>query len=94
MPFVQGAQASVEEEGDAERVAFLTDKCVVLATLFERIVQDEAMIRVLNQEFFWKNLDSSLLLLQAFKNKFEDLNLLSAYEMLVTTVPQLNEEGI
>ena len=84
----------MEEEGDAERVAFLTDKCVVLATLFERIVQDEAMIRVLNQEFFWKNLDSSLLLLQAFKNKFEDLNLLSAYEMLVTTVPQLNEEGI
>jgi len=52
------------------------------------------MILVLNKELFFKNLDSSLLLLAALKNQFDSMKLKVAYEILVSTIPQLTSEGI
>ena len=52
------------------------------------------MILVLNKELFFKNLDSSLLLLAALKNQFDSMKLKVAYEILVSTIPQLTNEGI
>ena len=49
---------------------------------------------VLNKELFFKNLDSSLLLLTAFKKQFDSMKLKFAYEILVSTIPQLTNEGV
>ena len=43
---------------------------------------------------FWKNMDTSLLLLLALKDQFSKLKIQDIYNMLVNTVPQLNGEGI
>ena len=52
------------------------------------------MIQTLNKELFWKNLDTSLLLLIAFKSQFEDIKLVKSYAMLVNIIPQLTKESI
>ena len=52
------------------------------------------MILVLDRELFFKNLDSSLLLLAAFKNQFDSMNLKFAYDILVNTIPSLTNEGV
>ena len=43
---------------------------------------------------FWKNVDTSLLLLIALKDQFNKLKIQDIYNILVNTVPQLNGEGI
>ena len=66
MPFVQGATDGIE--GDQEKLVWIAEKCEVLSTLFESIVTDNAMIEELNKELFWKNTDTCMLLLLAFKS--------------------------
>ena len=92
MPFIHGASACID--GDQEKLVWIMEKCHVLSILFERIVADEAMIHVLNKELFWKNIDTCLILLQAYKSQFKQLKLTKAYEVLVSTIPMLTKEGL
>ena len=92
MPFVQGALESLQDT-ETDPVDWLS-KCQLLATLFERVVVDDDLVLCLNKELFFKNLDTSLLLLVALKSQFESLKLNTAYELLVTVVPQLTEQGV
>jgi len=68
--------------------------CEVVHKLFEHIVLDEQTINNLEKELFWKNLDTSLLLLKALKNQLPEMKLVKAYGLLVNTIPQLSQEGV
>lgn len=85
MPFVQGALESLEET-ETDQPEWLLN-CQLLQTFFERVVVDDSLVLVLNKELFFKNLDTSLLLLAAIKAQFESLKLKTAYELLVTVIP-------
>lgn len=52
------------------------------------------MIQILNKELFWKNLDTCSLLILALKEKMSDIKLSKSYELLVTTIPPLTDEGL
>lgn len=91
LPFVQGALEGIEED---QKVTWLIEKSSILGALFGAIVADEAMVVELEKEMFFKNLDTCLLLLQAAKTQFEDLKLKRVYELLVTVIPQLSDEGL
>lgn len=65
MPFIHGASQGIDN--DADKIDWITSRCSAIGILFDRIVTDESMIHVLNKELFWKNIDTCLILLLAFK---------------------------
>ncbi len=52
------------------------------------------MIQILNKELFWKNIDTCALLINALKTQFEEIKLAQSYEILVTTIPPLSQDGL
>ena len=51
------------------------------------IVVDEEVISLLAKEVFWKNLDTTLLLLNALQAQFSEIKIKKVYEVLVDTIP-------